>query len=193
MFDFLIYSTLVTHIGFLGILYNSEHDARDQLIVHTMFKLLHTCAITLLDFQAEFGHSLQPPNLMLKVSFFIVLHNNFDILSNLQACCQRLVLEALYASTSPKCNAKDCFLKHLLSNFCGLYSVRFLQVLGFSISIMLKINFLGTQCLIFKTENFLFGASSPRQQFCLHFYAVIISFQDTEHVGWTDYELVCTE
>jgi hypothetical protein len=50
-----------------------------------MFNFLHTCAITLLDSQADFGLSLQPPSLMLKVSFLIVLHNNFDILCNLQA------------------------------------------------------------------------------------------------------------
>jgi hypothetical protein len=93
---------------------------------------------------------------------------------------------AFSASTSPKYNAKDCFLKHLLTDFCGLYSVGFPQVLVFSMTIVLKVSFLGSQYLIFKTENLLFGASCPRQLSCLHFYAIIISFQDTEHVGWTD-------
>lgn len=100
---------------------------------------------------------------------------------------------APYASTSSKYNAEDCFLQHLLTNFCGLYSVGFPKVLGFSMSIMLKIRFLGTLCLIFRTEKLLSVASFPSQLFCLHFHAIIISFQDTEHVGWTDYELVCTE
>jgi len=62
----------------------------------------------------------------------------------------------------------------------------FPRVLGFSMSIMLKISFLDTQCLILKTEKLLLGVSCPRQLFCLHFYAIIIIFQDTEHVGWTD-------
>jgi len=64
--------------------------------------------------------------------------------------------------------------------------VGFPEVLGFCMNIMLKISFLGTQCLILKTEKLLFGASCPRHLFCLHFYAIIISCPDTEHAGWID-------